>query len=97
VRKSTRGCMLSLQLRKTKFFSRAPRRTDRGMTSPNVAKVETNLQKLVIGILYQVHKKYLPGEDHGQDRRWISYGAKKPPLLLPTAKYPGTAINLPDD
>jgi hypothetical protein len=33
---------------------------DRGMTSPNVAKVETNLQKLVIGILYQVHKKYLP-------------------------------------
>ena len=29
---------------------------DRGMTSPNVAKVETNLQKLVIGILYQVQK-----------------------------------------
>ena len=32
----------------------------RGMTCPNVSKVETNLQRLVIGILYQVHKKYLP-------------------------------------
>ena len=29
------------------------------MTCPNVAKVVTNLQNLVIGILYQVHKKYL--------------------------------------
>jgi hypothetical protein len=33
---------------------------DRGMTSPNVAKVETNLLKLVIGILYQMHMTYLP-------------------------------------
>ena len=32
----------------------------RGMTCSNVSKVETNLQRLVIGILYQVHKKYLP-------------------------------------
>jgi hypothetical protein len=66
---------------------------DRGMTSPNVAKVETNVQKLVIGILYQVHMTYLQQEDHGQDRA----GSVSETRVLVTHGQVGSATNLPVD
>jgi hypothetical protein len=69
----------------------------RGMTSPNVAKVETNLQKLVIGILYQVHKKYLPGVKIPPGLNYfdkaIEFWGKKIPIVKTTLQNTLDSIN----
>jgi hypothetical protein len=69
----------------------------RGMTSPNVAKVETNLQKLVIGILYQVHKKYLPGVNIPPGLNYfdkaIEFWGKKIPIVKTTLQNTLDSIN----
>ena len=70
---------------------------DRGMTSLNVAKVETDLQKLVIGILYQVHMTYLPAVKMPTGLNYlnkvIEFRAKKIPIVKTTLQNTLDGIN----
>jgi hypothetical protein len=67
------------------------------MTSPNVPKVETNLLKLFIGILYQVHMTYLPAVKMPPGLNYlnkaIEFWARRIPIVKTTLQNTLDCIN----